>query len=55
MKALLGNLAKIIKNDPDGKKQLKDYISNSSQDSVITLSDGKKYKISNSPKNNAAA
>ncbi|MBB1300994.1 hypothetical protein H5183_06565 [Pseudoalteromonas sp. SR44-8] len=54
MKALLGNLAKIVKGDPSGNRQLREFISSSSKEStVITLSNGKKYRIStHSPKDN---
>jgi hypothetical protein len=56
MKALLGSLAKKIKDDPSGNKQLRAFISSSSKDSeLITLSNGKKYRISTSPKDKAVA
>ena len=56
MKALLGSLAKKIKGDPLGSKQLRAFISSSSKDSeVITLSNGKKYRVSTSPKDKAVA
>ncbi|MBQ4833546.1 hypothetical protein J8L70_09875 [Pseudoalteromonas sp. MMG010] len=56
MKALLGSLAKKIKGDPLGSKQLRSFISSSSKDSeVITLSNGKKYRVSTSPKEKAVA
>jgi hypothetical protein len=46
VKALLGKLAKKIMNDPEGKKQLHEFISRSSRESgLIILSNGKKYKI----------
>lgn len=52
MKALLGSLAKKIKEDPLGRKQLKAFISSGLKDSgTIVLSSGKKYRISTSPKN----
>lgn len=50
MKALLGHLAKKIKGDPQGSKQLKEFLSSSSNESeVITLSNGKKYRVSTTP------
>jgi hypothetical protein len=56
MKALLGNLAKKIKGDPSGSKQLRDFISSSSKKyEVITLSNGKKYRVSTSPKEKSVA
>jgi len=56
MKALLGSLAKKIKGDPSGNEQLKAFISSSSKESeVITLSNGKKYRVSTSPKDKAVA
>ena len=56
MKALLGSLAKKIKGDPLGSEQLRAIISSSSKDSeVITLSNGKKYRVSTSPKEKAVA
>ena len=57
MKALLGNLAKIIKGDVKGNKQLKAFISDSSKESeIITLSNGKKYRVTtSSPKEKAVA
>ena len=56
MKALLGKLAEKIKGDPSGNKQLKAFISNSSKQSqVITLSNGKKYRVSTSPQDKAVA
>lgn len=55
MKALIGTLAKLIKGDPEGHKQLRKFIANGSTEFVvITLSNGKKYKISTrSPKERA--
>ncbi|NQZ33515.1 MAG: hypothetical protein HRU06_19770 [Oceanospirillaceae bacterium] len=56
MKALLGNLAKKIKHDPQGNEQLRLFISTSSKESeLITLSDGKKYRISRTPLQKAVA
>jgi hypothetical protein len=56
MKALLGNLAKKIKGDVKGNKELKAFISSGSKESeVITLSNGKKYRVSTSPKEKAVA
>ncbi|ATC84170.1 MULTISPECIES: hypothetical protein [Pseudoalteromonas] len=56
MKALLGSLAKKIKGDPLGSEQLRAFISSGSKDSeVITLSNGKKYRVSTSPKDKAVA
>jgi hypothetical protein len=55
MKALLGNLAKKIKGDPCGSEQLKAFISSSSEYEVITLSNGKKYRVSTTPKEKAVA
>jgi|TARA_R110001592_G_scaffold339091_1_gene626594 hypothetical protein len=56
MKALLGNLAKKIKGDPSGSEQLRAFISSSSKEyEVITLSNGKKYRVSTSPKEKAVA
>ncbi|MCK8123866.1 hypothetical protein MTF66_02570 [Pseudoalteromonas sp. 2CM39R] len=57
MKALLGSLAKIIKSDSSGNQQLRQFISSSSKEStVITLSNGKKYRVStHSPKENVVA
>lgn len=56
MKALLGNLAKKIKRDPKGSEQLRLFISTSSKESeLITLSDGKKYRISRAPLQKAVA
>jgi hypothetical protein len=46
MKALMGDLAKIIRMDPKGREQLKTFLSDKSQTTVITLSNGKKYSIS---------
>ena len=54
MKALLGGLAKKIKNDSSGSEQLRGFISSSSNRSeIITLSNGKKYRVSTSPKEKA--
>jgi hypothetical protein len=56
MKALLGKLAEKIKGDPSGNEQLKAFISSSSKESeVITLSNGKKYRVSTSPQEKAVA
>jgi len=56
MKALLGNLAKKIKSDPSGSEQLKAFISSGvKENEVITLSNGKKYRVSTSPKEKAVA
>lgn len=56
MKALMGSLAKKIKGDPDGYKALRKFVSGSSKDSdTITLSNGKKYKISTSPRESTTA
>ncbi|MEA3380450.1 hypothetical protein [Alteromonas sp.] len=50
MKALLGDLAKKIKDDVRGNKELREFLSDSTKESqVITLSDGKKYRVSTSP------
>lgn len=47
MKALVGNLAKMIRGDRDGRKQLREFIaSGSTEPALITLSNGKKYMIS---------
>lgn len=52
MKALMGKLVKTIKSDPQGNKELKNFIAQGSTSSsdTITLSDGKKYRISTTPK-----
>lgn len=50
MKALLGDLAKKIKDDVRGNKELREFLSDSTKESqVITLSNGKKYRVSTSP------
>lgn len=50
MKALLGDFAKKIKDDVRGNKELKEFLSDSTKESqVITLSNGKKYRVSTSP------
>lgn len=50
MKALLGELAKKIKSDVRGNKELRNFLSDSTKESqVITLSNGKKYRVSTSP------
>ena len=50
MKALLGNLAKKIKDDVRGNKELREFLSDSTKEyQVITLSNGKKYRVSTSP------
>nr|WP_283622484.1 hypothetical protein [Alteromonas macleodii] len=50
MKALLGDLAKKIKDDVRGNKELREFLSDSTKESqVITLSDGRKYRVSTSP------
>ena len=46
MKALLGDLAKKIKDDVRGNKELREFLSDSTKESqVITLSDGRKYRV----------
>lgn len=50
MKALLGNLAKKVKDDVRGNKELREFLSDSTKEyQVITLSNGKKYRVSTSP------
>ena len=50
MKALLGDLAKKIKDDVRGNKELREFLSDSTKESqVISLSDGRKYRVSTSP------
>ena len=50
MKALLGDLAKKIKDDVRGNKEGREFLSDSTKESqVITLSDGRKYRVSTSP------
>jgi hypothetical protein len=50
MQALLGKCAAIIRKDPQGQKQLKDFmIHGKDETGIITLSDGKKFRISRSP------
>lgn len=49
MKALLGPLAKKIKSDPKGKEELSGFIASGLKEQSITLSNGKKYRISTSP------
>ena len=50
MKALLGNLAKKIKDDARGNKELREFLSDSKNESqVITLSNGRRYRVSTSP------
>lgn len=50
MKALLGDLAKKIKDDVRGNKELREFLSDSTKESqVITLSDGRKYRVSTPP------
>lgn len=52
MKALLGKFAKVIKNDPAGNRQLREFIqSSTSEPQVIILSDGSKFRVSTSPIN----
>lgn len=46
MKALMGELVITIRNDQIGKDELKKFISNTSNDKIITLTNGKQYKFS---------
>lgn len=54
MKALMGNLAKTIKNDHIGNKELRAFISSNKGSKTITLSNGKKFKITTNKETVAA-
>lgn len=45
MKAPKSKLASIIQNDSKGAIELRNFISSGKSECVITLSNGKKYKI----------
>ncbi|MDW2193154.1 hypothetical protein [Vibrio sp. 1641] len=47
MKALMGEIAKAIRNDTDGKEALRKFVKSRSNSKVILLSNGKKYVITN--------
>ena len=50
MKALMGKLAKVIRADVKGNRALKAFVADgSTENTVITLSNGKRYRISSSP------
>lgn len=46
MKALMGKLAEAIRNDSKGRKDLREFIYSGGDEKVITLDNGKKYKVS---------
>lgn len=46
MKALMGELAKLIRDDSQGRKDLREFIRDGNSERVISLKNGKKYKIS---------
>lgn len=47
MKALKGNLAKIILSDEKGKIAMKSFIASGESSAIITLSNGKSYRVFN--------
>tara|TARA_S200002703_G_C3689120_1_gene211585 strand:+ start:248 stop:394 length:147 start_codon:yes stop_codon:yes gene_type:complete len=47
MKALKGNLAKIILSDEKGKIAMKEFIASGEYSAIITLSNGKSYRVFN--------
>lgn len=50
MKALMGDLAKLIRQDAEGSKQLREFLVSGLDNQEITLSDGTKYIISRNAK-----
>jgi len=47
MKALKGNLAKIILSDEKGKIAMKEFIASRESSAIITLSNSKSYRVFN--------
>jgi hypothetical protein len=47
MKALMGKIAKEIRNDASGKKELRHFLKSGSDSKKIRLSNGKEYTITN--------
>ncbi|ASV41418.1 TPA: hypothetical protein ACOAY7_002797 [Vibrio cholerae] len=50
MKILMGDLAKLIRQDSEGSKQLREFLVSGLDSQEIVLSDGTKYTISRDTK-----
>ncbi|MEZ8028332.1 hypothetical protein [Enterovibrio norvegicus] len=55
MKALMGNLAKLVRKDKEGKQGLREFITSGKDEMVITLSNGEKFVVSREKRAETAA